>query len=170
MERIMIIGGNGSGKTTFSSQLAQILQLPLVHLDNLYWTGQWEHVSNEEFDDLLRAELEKPQWILDGNYNRTVPVRLDYCDTVIYFDFSTAACLRGVVRRIVRNYGKSRPDMGGDCPEHFDLSFLKNVCNFNKTVRKRYYEYLNHTDGVQVIILRNRRAVKRYLVRLKTQV
>ena len=120
MERILIIGGCGAGKTTLSRQLAEKLQLPLIHLDRLYWRDNWESVSTEVFDGLLMQELIKPRWILDGNFTRTLPLRLRYCDTVIYLDFSGMQCVYGVIQRLFKNYGKSRPDMGGDCPERFD--------------------------------------------------
>lgn len=163
MERIMVIGGNGSGKTTFSRQLSKTLNLPVIHLDALYWKDHWGHATNEEFDQLLLAELNKKQWIMDGNMNRTIPFRLEYCDCVIYFDFSRTSCLFGVIKRVVKHYGKSRSDMGGYCPERFDLSFLKNVWKFNQNHRKRYYEMLNNANGVKVIVLKNHREVKQYL-------
>lgn len=54
MQRILIIGNAGSGKSTFARQLAQKLKLPLVHLDQNYWQGNWEHLSREEFDAFLQ--------------------------------------------------------------------------------------------------------------------
>ncbi|WP_321025720.1 EutP/PduV family microcompartment system protein [Hungatella effluvii] len=47
MERILIIGGNGCGKTTLSNKLANKLSLPLTHLDALYWNDNWKPVSDE---------------------------------------------------------------------------------------------------------------------------
>ena len=73
MNRIIVIGGNGSGKSTFSKQLAAVTHLPLVHLDRLLWHGHWQTRTREEFDALLDAELQKDRWIIDGNYNRTIP-------------------------------------------------------------------------------------------------
>lgn len=163
MERILVIGGNGSGKTTFSIQLAEKLNLPLVHLDRLYWKDHWAHTSEDEFDALLLAELERPQWVIDGNFNRTLPLRLQYCDTVIYFDFSSPQCLWGVVSRVLKNYGKSRPDMGGYCPDHFDFPFLKDVWTFNKRLRQRYYSLLDAAESVHVVIVKSRKAAYRYL-------
>ena len=100
---------------------------------------------------------------MDGNFNRTLPKRLESCDTVIYLDFSTFACLRGVVKRILTTYGTVRPDMGEGCPERIDFEFLKWVWNFNRNKRNRYYELLSGQKEKQVYILKNRRQVKRFL-------
>ena len=100
MKRILIIGNSGAGKTTLANSLAGILRLPLVHLDKLYWRDGWQHVSREEFDALLSVELQKESWILDGNFDRTLPLRLRYCDTVIYLDYSPVVCLCGAVKRV----------------------------------------------------------------------
>ena len=163
MKKIMIIGCCGSGKTTLAKKLSNKLNLPLIHLDKLNWRDNWQNISKEEFDDLLWAEVIKPTWIIDGNYERTIPLRLKYCDTVIYMDYSRISCLYGVIKRVVMGYGKSRPDMGGYCPERFDLDFIKFVWNFNKNNRKRYYDILSSREDIQVIILRNRRQAAHFL-------
>ena len=165
MTRVMIIGGNGSGKSTFAKQLHTITGLPLVHLDRLLWYGNWQTRTREEFDALLGAELEKDVWIIDGNYNRTIPKRLSYCETVFYFDFSTLRCLWGVTWRVLTNLGRVRDDMGGDCRERFDFSFYKSILGFNKKHRKRYHAMMQEAreQGKTVVIFHNRRQVKRYL-------
>jgi adenylate kinase family enzyme len=85
---------------------------------------------------------------------------------VIYLDFSRFACLMGVLKRVLTTYGKVRPDMGEGCPERMDLDFLKWVWNFNKNKRERIYGLLKEAEGVQVIILKNRRMVKKFLSEL----
>ena len=162
MQRILIIGGNGSGKTTFAKALAEKTGLPLVHLDKLFWYGNWQYRHREEFDPLLQKELEKERWILDGNMMRTFPRRLEYCDTVFYLDFSTLRCLWGVTTRVIKNYGKTRPDMGGNCPDHFDLQFYKNILAFNKMHRKNTYELLK-TCNKQVFVFKNHRQISKFL-------
>ena len=166
MDRIMIIGCGGSGKSTLAQQLGQKLRLPVVHLDQLFWTPGWVSISKDEFDRLHEAALAEEKWIMDGNFDRTIPVRLQRCDTVIYLDFSRFACLMGVLKRVLSTYGKVRPDMGEGCPERIDLDFLKWVWNFNKNKRERNYSLLKEAEGVQVIILKNRRMVKKFLSEL----
>ena len=162
-QRILVIGGNGSGKTTFSIELAKKLNLPLLHLDKIGWRNTWEMTPREEFDRILLEELQKPEWIIDGNYARTLSKRLQYCDTVFYFDFPRLSCLLGVTSRIIKNYGKSRVDMGGYCPDRFDLSFYRNILNFNKRNRRVIYSLLENTLNIEVVVFKNRRQVKEYL-------
>ena len=166
MKRILIIGNAGAGKTTFANKLAINLNLPLIHLDKIYWRDDWQHLSREEFDCLLQEELDKPEWIIDGNFNRTIPHRIKYCDTIFFFDFNVLSCFWGITKRIIKNYGKTRADMGGMCIERFDsnkISLYRNVLRFNREHRKEYYNLLDKSNGVHVVIFKNRKQVRAYL-------
>lgn len=166
MERILIIGCGGAGKSTLARQLGKKLDLPVVHLDTLFWKPGWVQESREEFDRKLSVELEKPRWILDGNFNRTMPQRMAKCDTIIYLDFPRLTCLMGVIKRIVTTYGKVRPDMGDGCSERFDLEFLRWVWNYNKNNRERNYQLLSEAAHAQKLVLKNRRAANQFLKNL----
>lgn len=166
MERILIIGCGGAGKSTLARILGEKLNLPVVHLDQLFWKPGWVEESREEFDRKLALELEKPRWIIDGNFDRTMPQRLKKCDTVIYLDFPRTACLIGVIKRILTTYGTVRPDMGEGCPERFDMEFLRWVWHYNRNKRQRNYDLLDQAPDVQKIILKNRRGVKKFLQNL----
>lgn len=166
MERVIIIGCGGSGKSTLARQLGEKTGIPVVHLDTLFWHPGWVESTKEEIDGKIMAVMKDPQWIMDGNFNRTLPKRLESCDTVIYLDFSTVACLMGICKRVLTTYGRVRPDMGEGCPERIDLDFLKWVWNFNKNKRQRYYDMLAGLDGKNVYILKNRREVRRFLEQL----
>ena len=163
MQRIIIIGCGGAGKSTLARKLGEVLDLPVVHLDKLFWKPNWVETSREEFDALLAQELAKDKWIMDGNFNRTMPERIKRCDTIIYLDFSRVVCLMGVVKRVITTYGTVRPDMGEGCPERIDFEFMKWVWNFNKNKRESYYKMLNEVEGIETIVLKNRRAVKMFL-------
>ena len=163
MERIIIIGCGGAGKSTLARQLGENLDIPVVHLDRLFWRPGWVQVSPEEFDELHRAEISKDRWIIDGNFGRTIPDRLARCDTVIYLDFSRFTCLMGVLKRVLTTYGTVRPDMGEGCPERIDFEFLQWVWNFNKNKRAHNYALLQEASHAHVIILKNRREVSAFL-------
>ena len=103
---------------------------------------------------------------MDGNFNRTLPMRVARADAVIYLAFSRMACLLGVLKRVLTTYGKVRPDMGEGCPERIDFEFLKWVWNYNKNKRERNYRLLNEAEHAETIVLKNRRAVKKFLAQL----
>ena len=163
MERIMIIGCPGAGKTTLALALKEKLGLPLVHLDQLWWKGNWENVTREEFDSRLAMALNMEKWIIDGNYSRTIEMRLQRCDTIIYLDFDRWQCLWGMAQRVICNYGKHRPDMGGNCKERFDWEFVKWIWNFNDQNRVRNYTWIAQAKHAKAIVLKNRKEVKRFL-------
>ena len=115
------------------------------------------------FDKKLEEVLIENLWIIDGNYNRTIPKRLEYCDTVIYLDFNRITCLMSVIKRVITNYGITRPDMSDNCPERFDFEFLKWIWGFNKKYRKKYYKLLLNNVDSQVVILKNRKDVRKLI-------
>ena len=123
-QRILIIGCPGSGKSTLARRLSPQTGLPVVHLDALYWLPGWVERSREDFDALLQDELEKPRWIIDGNYTRTLAMRLEKCDAVIWLDYGRLNCLTGVLKRILTHIGRVRPDMGAGCPS----DSMRNFC------------------------------------------
>jgi len=164
MERILIIGSGGAGKSTLACQLGEMLSLPVIHLDRLYWYGNWQHRTALEFDPLLGQALDGERWIIDGNYIRTLPTRLAYCDTVLFLDYPTIVCLWGAIWRSIRWHGKCRPDMGGTCHERLDPSFMRWVLTFRRHTRGRILEELSRApENVRVCILRNRRECRRFL-------
>ncbi len=166
MKRIIIIGCSGSGKSTLARQLASRLSLPLVHLDKLYWRENWRPVTEEEFDMLLQMELEKPVWVMDGNFRRTLPLRLARCDTAVYLDYPRWLCLFRVLKRVLTHYGRTRPDMGENCPEWLDFKFLKFIWNYNRENKRQNERLLREARDVKVVLLHNPRETERFLLGL----
>lgn len=163
MERILIIGCSGSGKSRLARILGQKLGLPVIHLDQLWWQEGWQNVTVEEFDSRLAMALNMDRWIIDGNYSRTMEARLSKCDTVIYLDFSRWTCLLGMCQRLLTNRGKTRPDMGAGCPERFSWEFVKWIWNFNKNNRVQNYTYLAKAKHAQAVVLKNQKEVNKFL-------
>ena len=167
MERVIIIGCGGAGKSTLARKLGEKTGLPVVHLDKIYWSpGNWKHLEKDEFDALLAKELEKSRWILDGNFDRTMELRLEKCDTVIYLDYNRITCLLGWLKRVIANWGRAREDMAPGCNEWFDPWFVKWLWNFNRKNRSRYLAILDKQEDKAVYIFRNRRQTQKFLDKL----
>ena len=117
MRRVLVIGCPGAGKSTLTRALAETLGLPAVYLDRLWWKSGWINRTRAEFDARLDAALAGDAWVMDGNYLRTLPRRLERCDAVLFLDYPRRLCLFRALRRILRWRGRTRPDMAEGCPE-----------------------------------------------------
>ncbi|MGS0651305.1 AAA family ATPase, partial [Staphylococcus arlettae] len=54
MKKVVVMGSSGSGKSTLCRTLASELQLPLYHLDVLFWKPQWIMTSEDEQEEILQ--------------------------------------------------------------------------------------------------------------------
>jgi len=130
MQRVLVIGCGGAGKSTLSRKLAPALGLPLVGLDRAYWRAGWIEPSKPEWRAIVEKLVAEPAWIMDGNFSDTFDLRMPRADTVIWLDFPRRICLRRVLTRIIKGYGRTRADLPDGCPEQFDAEFLRFVWNF----------------------------------------
>lgn len=160
-KKVTIMGCPGSGKSTLAKRLSKEYNLPLVHLDSIYWRRNWKNISDEEFDKRLGEEISKDSWIIDGNYNRTIERRIEKSDTIIYLDYSRLTCILGVIKRIIKNRNVVRSDMGEGCIENFDLEFFKFIWKFNKENRERYYNILSKLENKRVSIIKSRKDINK---------
>ena len=137
MKRIIVIGCPGSGKSTLSRALQERTGLPLFYLDQMYWNADRTTVDKAVFQERLEAVLARDRWIIDGNYNRTMELRLQACDTVIFLDYGVEVCLEGIRQR----QGKPRPDMPWVETEE-DGEFLEFIRNYNRDSRPKVMQLL----------------------------
>lgn len=134
-ERVLVIGCGGSGKSSLAMRLAPCFGLPVTHLDALFWHPGWVPTAAGAWDAIEAALVAQPKWLIDGDYGRTLPMRLARADVVIWLDLPTATCLwRALVRQSGRR-GKVRPDLAAGCPEHIDLGFLLGIATYRRRRR-----------------------------------
>ena len=161
MQKIMVRGCPGAGKSTFSRALQGKIGLPLFHLDMLFWNCDKTNVSRKEFDQKLSDILKQDKWIIDGNYGRTLEMRLKECDTVFLLDFPVSVCLSGVELRI----GKPREDMPW-IEQEFDVDFKEWIINFPKKELPHVYELLKKYKDKNVIIFKSHNEIDEFLEKL----
>ena len=162
MKKVIIIGCPGSGKTTFAEKLEKSAGLPLFHLDAIWHKPDKTHISREEFDARLSEILERDEWIIDGNYSRTVERRIAACDTVFLFDLPAKDCLEGAILRL----GRKRADMPWTDTE-LDPSLEREIIEFGNKHLPTIYELLNKYGGErEVIVFKSRREADEFLTKI----
>lgn len=133
MKRVLVIGSGGAGKTTFARRLHEITDLPLFHLDRLYWRPDWTEPTRAEWKELVGELLEKDEWILDGHFGSTLEMRMAACDTAVWLDPPPPVCVYQALKRAVKYYNRTRPDMGEGCREKLDWDFLWWIWTFKRS-------------------------------------
>lgn len=167
LERVIIIGCAGAGKSTLSRQLGDILQLPVIHLDKYYWQADWVATPHEQWDAAVAHFTLGERWIIDGNYTRTLDIRMQRADLIIYLDMSRWTCLYRVIKRRIMYHGKSRPDMNAANAEKLDWDFLLWVWNYRKRSRGKTLEKLrNVREGQKVVIVNDARQLAAFVEEL----
>lgn len=158
MKKVIVIGCPGSGKSTFSRKLSKATGIPLFYLDMIHHKPDRTIYSREEFDTKLKQIMGYDEWIIDGNYARTLPIRLKQCDTVFWLNYPLDVCLKGIEER----RGKPRDDMPWIEIEP-DEEFIEYVKNFSTVQVPEIKELLEQTEGKEIHIFKSREMAEKYL-------
>lgn len=163
-QKIIVIGSPGAGKSTFSRRLRDITSLPLYHLDMIKHKPDRTTITKEEFDRRLSEILSTDKWIIDGNYQRTIEMRLEKCDTVFLMDFPLEVCLAGAAARV----GKKRDDLPW-VENELDEEFRQWIVDFPNEKLPQIYQMLDNCRGKNVIIFKSRQEADEYLRKLEKE-
>ncbi len=171
--KINVIGTSGSGKTTYCRSLSNALGIDHIEIDSVFWGPDWYWPTDEEFFSKLRNKLdEKESWILDGNYNRTIPIKWEKVNLVIWLDYSfVRTLLQAFKRAIKRSYTKEELWVGTGNKESFKRNFFSKdsiilwTIKTHKKVRQKYNQLMNSDkfSNIKFIRLRSPEEAKRYL-------
>ena len=158
MNKVIVIGCPGSGKSTFSRALHELTGLPLYHLDLLNWNSDKTTVDKKVFIEKLKNVIAQDSWIIDGNYGSTIELRLKECDTVFFLDYPVDVCIDGVKSR----QGKTRSDMPWTETED-DEEFLEFIKNYNSQSRPNVLNMLEQYNKKEIVIFKSREEADKYL-------
>ena len=147
--RINVVGTSGSGKSTFCKKLSKILSLPYIEMDAIFWGPNWYWPDDEEFFANLKNELSHDAWILDGNYTRTIPIKWENAQMVIWLDYSfTRTLLQAIKRAFLRSLTGEELWANTGNKESFRKSFFSKdsiilwTIKTHKKVRKKYEQFM----------------------------
>ena len=162
-DRILVIGCAGSGKTTLTYQLHEKLGIPVIHLDKFFWSDNWKAPEHQQWEKEVERLAQNPEWIMDGNYTTSLPLRLDNATSVIYLDVPRWKCLiRVIFRRFRWLHNKKRQDMAAGCKEHLNWRFYRWVWDYPKRSRGKTLAMLACFKG-PVYVLRTNKDFRNFI-------
>ena len=165
--RILVLGPPGSGKSTLARRLGAVCDYPVVHLDAEFWKPGWEMPTREAWIERQEALMERTDtWILDGNYDGTLEVRLEHADTVVLLDVSRYVSVYRILRRRIEYAGRTRPDRAEGCREKVDREFLRYAWTFHTEELPIIEAKLDRYDHLDVYRLDSSDAVEAFVDRL----
>lgn len=172
---MLIVGPSGAGKSTLARQLGTTLDVPVIHLDALYWRPGWTESPKDAWAAQIDELLARDAWIMDGNDSGTFEKRIAAADVVVYLDFPRLQCVYGVMSRWWKTRGRVREDLGPGCPEKLPSpEFLRWIWNYPRKTRPKLMALLDGArPTTEIVILRSRQEVERWLatsVRLQARI
>ena len=160
--RIAIIGGSGTGKTTLANQLSKIYDIPVTHIDGIHHLANWQIRDNDERDKIILEIVEQEKWIIDGTYKATLRARLEKADLIIWLDYSTTAQIKGILKRWIKSGGKEKPEIPG-CKERMTKEFFTYVLKYNKEKRHFIVDNMEGIDRNKVLIFKKQKDLNKWV-------
>lgn len=165
-DRVLVVGCSGAGKSTMSQKLAARFALPYVSMDReFFWLPGWVARERSQQRSMIAAKAAEDRWIMDGSNPSSFDIRLPRTDIVLWVRPPRLTCLRGVLRRGVRHFGRTRPDMAPGCMEQLpDREFLSYIWNFERRHTPLFIRNFDlYGPEVPVLVLKSRRQIGKLL-------
>jgi adenylate kinase family enzyme len=170
MQRVMIVGAPGSGKSVLARELGARTRLPVHHIDRIHWMPGWVERDRAEKTRLCHEVHARERWIFEGGHSVTWPERIARADTLIWLDIPVVLRQWRVIRRALRHYGETRPDLPEGCPERFDagtLEFYRYIWRSRRPARARIRAiFADPPPHLTLHRLGSLRAMRRFLDRI----
>jgi adenylate kinase family enzyme len=104
VQRVVILGRDGAGKSTVARRLGEAFGLPVIELDKHFWQSGLVPLPKDQWAKVQQEMTNQPRWVIDGDLGPydVFPVRLSAAGTVLLLDFSMWLCLWRALRRAER--------------------------------------------------------------------
>lgn len=151
VQRVVMLGRGGAGKTIAARALGELLDMPVIELDTVFWSADLTPTPPQHWaarqSELAAAEC----WVMDGDFGPydVLAPRLARADTVVILDFGLLRCVWRAARRsrerrdfwwwVLTWRYRSKPTLLGavaaDAP-HADLFVLRTPRQLRRLLRR----------------------------------
>lgn len=163
--KIAVIGYSGSGKSTLARALGEKYGIPVLHLDRVQYTSDWQERDRGEAHRLVREFMENPSWVIDGTYSKfEYERRLAEADQIVFLNLPRLICFLRAWKRYFCFRDGTRPDMADGCAEKMDLEFVWWLLWKGRTRQKwEKFQKVVEQYPEKTVVLRCQRDIDRYL-------
>lgn len=105
LQRTVVIGTTGSGKSTAAVRLATALGAPCVELDAINWQPNWVGLMDTDvplFRSRVAEAVRGDTWVVDGNYSAVRDLIWPRATAVVWLDYSFSFILWRLFRRTLQ--------------------------------------------------------------------
>lgn len=157
MKKISIIGAGGSGKSKLARELGQKLGIEVFYLNKIWWKNKDKHISEEEFLEIQKDIIKNnDKFIFDGTYMKSLDLRIEASDTIIFLDFPSTTTLRQSVKKNLTEDNKDNSNPNLDHTGKIDLKYISWLLNFEKEHREEILNKLNEIKlDKKVVVIDN---------------
>jgi adenylate kinase family enzyme len=166
VERVLVIGCSGGGKTTVAAKIADLHRLEFQSLDrDVRWLPGWVECDRTERRAIISDMVQRDRWVMDGSGASSFDLRLPRTGLVLWVRVPRRVALIGLLKRVSRFYGSVRPAMAEGCPEPLpDREFLSYIWNFEKKYAPLFVKQIErYGPDVPVAVLNSHREMDRLL-------
>ncbi len=167
MDKIVIIGSPGAGKTTLAKDLGSLLKIKVFHLDRLFWKRGWKRKTRDTRIDILQNLVLEKQWIIEGTYLNSSKRHLKAADTIIFLDIPRLLCLQRLIKRHREYKKRFRRDIPKECTDRLTMFRKLKVLTFPLHGGRTIKQTIRNYKSKKIIWLRSSKEVKDFLAQQK---
>ena len=165
--KILVIGYSSSGKSTFSKRIGNVYNIPVLHIDKIFFAPNWVEREKSLVEKEIRTFMKNESWIIDGLYRNHAKERFELAEQIFIFDFNRFKCLYGAIVRRVKFHNQIRDSIADGCKERLNFSFIWWILfGGRKKESKNLLKSIQTTYEKKVIVFKTRKQASQYLKKI----
>jgi adenylate kinase family enzyme len=167
LQRVIVAGTSGVGKTTTAGRISRALDLPYTEIDGLFWGPEWQHRAT--FEQEVDAFTSQPRWVIEWQYTAVRPLLAARADTLVWLRLPKTTVMRRLTRRTLTRRLRRQELWNGNTEPPLRTIFTDpdHIIRWGwrtfPTTDPRVRQALTDNPHLQLVELRSQRAIDAWL-------
>jgi len=161
VQRVVVLGMGGAGKSVLARRLGAAWALPVLHLDAVFWGPGWRPTPPEVWWEVVAGLAAGERWVIEGAYPEVAEVALPRAQLAVLLDLPRRVTLPRLLRRPLRRSDRNRGDLPRGLGHLVDRDNLSWAWQWPERERPAVVAALDAFPG-DVVVLASRRAIRRW--------